>query len=79
MAKRKYRVSTLQKRLERYKEQLYQETIKPCGNWGDGMRLSKLSSITKWERLKDKVKETEKLLQDAIKEGRYQTPIKTQF
>lgn len=71
MAKRKYKVSTLQKRLERYKEEFYKETIKPCVAWGDGMRLSKLSSVKKWERLKDKVKETEKLLQDAIKEGRY--------
>lgn len=71
MAERKYKVSTLQKRLDRYKEQLYQETIKPCGNWGDGMRLSRLPSTTKWEKLQDKVDETERLLREAIEEGRY--------
>ena len=58
MAERKYKVSTLQKRLDRYKEQLYEETLRPQGNWGDGMRLAKLRPITKWERLKDKVAET---------------------
>jgi len=42
VAERKYKVSTLQKRLDRYKEQLYEETLKPQGNWGDGMRLAKL-------------------------------------
>lgn len=71
MTERKYKVSTLQKRLDRYKEQLYEETLKPQGNWGDGMRLAKLRPITKWERLKDKVAETEKLLKEAIAEGRY--------
>ena len=30
------------------------ETVKPCGNWGDGMRLSKLPSITAWERARDR-------------------------
>ncbi len=71
MAERKYKVSTLKKRLEKYKEQYYQETVKPCGNWGDGMRLTKLSSVTKWERLKGKIEETEKLLEEAVAEGRY--------
>lgn len=37
--RKKYKVSTLQKRLDRYKEQYSQETVKPVGNWGDGMRL----------------------------------------
>lgn len=71
MEERKYKVSTLQKRLEKYREQYYQETIKPHGEWGDGMRLSKLPSLAKWERLRNKVAETEKLLKEAIAEGRY--------
>lgn len=71
MADRKYKVSTLQKRLDRYKEQYTQETIKPVGNWGDGMRLSKLPSISKWEKLEKKIKETESLLEEAIAEERY--------
>ena len=32
---------------------------------------SKIPSITKWERLKDKVAKTEELLKEAIAEGRY--------
>lgn len=34
-------------------------------------RLSKLPTNKKWERLNDKIKETEKLLQEAIDDGRY--------
>lgn len=70
MTERKYKTETLRKRLDRLKEQYYQETIKPCGNWGDGMRLSKLPSITKWERLKARIEETERLLCEAVRDGR---------
>lgn len=70
MLDRKYKSDTLKKRLDRLNEQYYQETIKPCGNWGDGMRLSKLSSISKWEKLKNRIEETEILLKEAIAEGR---------
>lgn len=71
MAERKYKVSTLEARLEKLRIQYYEETVKPVGNWGDGMRLSKLPTNKKWERLSEKIKETEKLLQEAIDEGRY--------
>lgn len=70
MAERKYKSDTLRKRLERLKERYYQETIRPVGNWGDGMRLSKLPSICKWERLKTQIEETEKLLAEAVANGR---------
>ncbi len=43
--------------LDKAKDDYYNETIKPSGNWGDGMRLSKLPSNVKWERLKNKVEE----------------------
>lgn len=71
MSERKYKVSTLEARLERLRGQYYEETVKPVGNWGDGMRLSKLPTNKRWERLSEKIKETEKLLQEAKDEGRY--------
>lgn len=71
MGERKYKVSTLEKRLEKLKDKYYEETCKPVGNWGEGMRLSKLSSVKKWSDLQDKIKETERLLDEAKLEGRY--------
>lgn len=71
LAERKYKVSTLEARLAKLRTQYYEETVKPVGNWGDGMRLSKLPTNKKWERLSEKIKETEKLLQEARDEGRY--------
>lgn len=68
---RKYKVSTLEARLDRLNEQYYHETLKSYGNWGDGMRLSKLPTNKKWERLSEKIKETEKLLKEAKDEKRY--------
>ena len=52
-----YTLETLNKMLDKQEEKYYQLTIKPCGNWGDGMRLSKLPSITQWERCEERIKE----------------------
>ena len=51
----RYKTETLKKMLDKAEEKLYQETMKPSGNWGDGMRLAKLPSITSWERAKERV------------------------
>lgn len=54
---RNYSLETLKKMLSKAESKLVEETLKPCGNWGDGMRLSKLPSIVKWERAKERVEE----------------------
>ena len=51
----RYKLETLKKMLDKAEEKLYAETIKPVGNWGDGMRLSKLPSIAAWEKARDRV------------------------
>ena len=38
----RYRTETLKKMREAAWEKYYAEAEKPAGNWGDGMRLSKL-------------------------------------
>lgn len=52
-----YSLETLKKMLERAESKYAEETVRPCGSWGDGMRLSKLPSIAKWERAKARVEE----------------------
>jgi len=38
----RYKIETLNKIRDAAYEKYYSETIKPYGNWGDGMRLAKL-------------------------------------
>lgn len=49
---RRYKTETLKKMRVAAWEKYYAETMKPCGNWGDGMRLSKLPQNKTWERAK---------------------------
>lgn len=51
----RYKLETLQKMRERAQEKYEQEVMKPVGNWGDGMRLAKLPSITGYERAKERL------------------------
>jgi hypothetical protein len=53
----RYKTETLNKMREKAYEKYYAETIKPCGNWGDGMRLSKLRSISAWEKAANRLNE----------------------
>jgi hypothetical protein len=50
----RYKTETLKKMREKAFKAYYDATTKPCGNWGDGMRLAKLPSITSWERAKSR-------------------------
>ena len=40
-----YSLATLEKMREKASEKYCKETVKPHGNWGDGMWLSKLPSL----------------------------------
>lgn len=51
----RYRLETLLKMRERAQEKYEQEVTKPVGNWGDGMRLSKLPSIAGYERARERL------------------------
>lgn len=51
----RYRLETLKKMRERAQEKYAQEVMKPVGNWGDGMRLAKLPSITGYEKAKERL------------------------
>lgn len=57
-----YSLATLEKMLIKAEEKYYNETIKPKGNWGDGMRLSKLPTLASWDKAKVRVE----LLKKAI-------------
>ncbi len=50
----RYKTETLKKMLDTAKARYYAETEKPCGNWGDGMRRSRLPQNKAWERAKDR-------------------------
>lgn len=50
----RYKTETLEKMRLSAWEKYYSETIKPCGNWGDGMRLSKLPEHKAWEKAKQR-------------------------
>lgn len=50
----RYKTETLEKMRSAAWEKYYAETTKPCGNWGDGMRLSKLPEHKAWERAKER-------------------------
>ena len=51
----RYKLETLRKMRERAQEKYEQEVMRPVGNWGDGMRLAKLPSITGYERAKERL------------------------
>lgn len=48
----RYKTETLEKMRSAAREKYYREAIKPCGNWGDGMRLAKLPDYKAWEKAK---------------------------
>lgn len=48
----RYRTETLKRMRSAAQEKYYNETMKPSGNWGEGMRLSKLPELKAWERAK---------------------------
>ena len=54
---RNYSLQTLNKMLS------VAETIKPCGNWGDGMRKSKLPSMKAWNKARDRVEELKRQIE----------------
>lgn len=49
-----YSVETLEKMQSKAWDKYYELTNKPCGNWGDGMRLSKLPQNKAWEKAREK-------------------------
>lgn len=50
----RYRTETLINMKDKAWEKYYNLTIKPTGNWGDGMRLSKLPQNKEWEKAKER-------------------------
>ena len=50
----RYKTETLEKMRLAAWEKYYKEAIKPCGNWGDGMRLAKLPEHKAWEKAKQR-------------------------
>lgn len=46
----RYKTETLKKMRDRAYEKYCVETSKSIGNWGDGMRLSKLPTASAWEK-----------------------------
>lgn len=70
---RNYSLKTLQKMLSKAESRLYEETKKPCGNWGDGMRLSKLPQCRAWEKAYDGVQELKKQIENKKSETENKT------
>lgn len=64
----KYKMETLLKMKDRAYEKYYNETIKSCGNWGDGMRLSKLRSLSGYEKAKERYDEICKEIENRNKD-----------
>ena len=52
----RYKTATLERMRAAAWEKYYAETMKPCGNLGDGMRLSKLPQNRKWEKAKEELR-----------------------
>lgn len=50
----RYKTETLKKMREKAYEKYHAETSKPNGNWGDGMRLAKLPSLSAWEKARER-------------------------
>ena len=51
----RYKTETLLRMKSRAESRYYELTMKSSGNWGDGMRLSKLPSLTAWERTRERL------------------------
>ena len=54
---RNYSLATLEKMREKAYEKYCKETVKPNGNWGDEMRISKLPSLAAWEKARERLAE----------------------
>lgn len=50
----RYKTETLLKMKDKAYDKYCEATMNPVGNWGDGMRLSKLPSISSWEHAKER-------------------------
>lgn len=50
----RYKIETLEKMKEKAWEKYSTETAKRQGNWGDGMRLSKLPTLSSWEKARER-------------------------
>ena len=50
----RYKTETLVKMRDRAYEKYCAETTKPQGNWGDGMRLAKLPTLSAWEKARER-------------------------
>ena len=59
---RNYSLATLEKMREKAYEKYCKETAKPHGNWGDGMRLSKLPSLAAWEKARTRLAELDEAI-----------------
>lgn len=46
----RYKTETLKKMRDKAYERYCQENAKQQGNWGDGMRLTKLPMLSAWEK-----------------------------
>ncbi|MCI8403383.1 MAG: hypothetical protein HFE49_00610 [Clostridia bacterium] len=53
----RYKTETLKKMRDRAWDKYCIETSKPCGNWGDGMRLAKLPQHKAWEKARMRLNE----------------------
>lgn len=69
----RYRTETLINMRGRLWEKYYNLTIKPIGNWGDGMRLSKLPQNKAWEKTKEKYDAIEEELKRRENTGNKET------
>lgn len=50
----RYKTATLQKMQSAAWDKYHAETTKPCGNWGDGMRLAKLPQCKAYEKARER-------------------------
>lgn len=64
----RYKTATLEKMCEAAWEKYRAETVKPGGNWGDGMRLSKLPRNRAWELARERYEAIRKELKKRAKE-----------
>lgn len=51
----RYSLETLLKWRDKADCDYVEETLKKQGGWGDGMRLSKLPTLARWNKLRDKL------------------------
>ena len=59
---RNYSLKTLEKMREKAYEKYCKETVKPNGNWGDEMRISKLPSLAAWEKARERLAELDEAI-----------------